>query len=85
MGRALAVLIWLLTFGSVALFLHNNWWFPAAASAHAPLIDQQFILTIIVVGVAFTAAQVGLGWAVWRYRDVADGARASYSHGNNRL
>jgi cytochrome c oxidase subunit 2 len=85
MGRALAVLIWLLTFGSVALFLHDKWWFPAAASAHAPLIDQQFILTIIVVGVAFTAAQLGLGWAVWRYRDVGDGTRASYSHGSNRL
>jgi cytochrome c oxidase subunit 2 len=37
------------------------------------------------VGVAFAAAQIGLGWVVWKYRDTASAARATYSHGNNRL
>lgn len=85
MGRALAVLIWIITLASVALFVSGKWWFPEGISAHAPAIDNQFMITILVVGISFTLAQVGLGWAVWRYGDRADGGRAVYSHGNNRL
>ncbi|HEY0004434.1 MAG TPA: cytochrome c oxidase subunit II transmembrane domain-containing protein [Pyrinomonadaceae bacterium] len=85
MGRALAVLIWLLTLGSVWLFLSGKWWFPPSITEHGPAVDRQFLITIIVVGIAFTAAQVGLGYMVWRYRETAGGERALYSHGNNRL
>lgn len=85
MGRALAVFIWVMTILSVWMFLDGRWWFPASISEHGPAYDQQFILTIIVVGVAFAAAQVALGYAVWRFRDTGDGTRAVYSHGNNRL
>jgi cytochrome c oxidase subunit 2 len=85
MGRALAVLIWLLTLGSIWLFVNGRWWFPPAITAHGPAYDRQFMLTIIVVGIAFTAAQVGLGIALWRYSAKPDGTRAVYSHGNNRL
>ena len=28
MGRALAVIIWILTLGSVSLFFVKKWWFP---------------------------------------------------------
>ena len=35
--------------------------------------------------VAFTAAQVGLGYVVWKYRDRGPGDRAVYTHGSNRL
>jgi cytochrome c oxidase subunit 2 len=48
-------------------------------------VDRQFLITIVVVGISFAAAQIGLGWAVWKYRDTADQQRATYSHGNNRL
>src|SRR6185295_18112016 len=65
MGRVLAVIIWILTLGSVLLFFVKKWWFPTAISEHAPALDRQFMLTIIVVGIAFTAAQVGLGYMVW--------------------
>ncbi len=87
MGRALAILIWLLTLGSVWLFVNGRWWFPAAISEHGPAYDRQFMLTIIVVGVAFAAAQIGLGIALWRYGSKSRGGeqRAVYSHGNNRL
>lgn len=85
MGRALAVIIWILTLGSVSLFFVKKWWFPTAISSHAAALDQQFLLTIIVVGVAFTAAQVGLGYMVWKYRDRGQSERALYSHGSNRL
>ncbi|HEU4768227.1 MAG TPA: cytochrome c oxidase subunit II [Pyrinomonadaceae bacterium] len=86
MGRVLAVIIWLITLLSVALFFNDKWWFPDPISAHAPAYDRQFLITIIVVGLSFTAAQVGLGWAVWKFRDTGKpGDRAVYSHGSNRL
>jgi len=84
MGRALAVIIWIITIASVVLFLSKKWWFPPAISEHAPALDRQFLITIIIVGIAFTAAQIGLGWMVWKYRDSVSG-RATYSHGSNRL
>jgi cytochrome c oxidase subunit 2 len=44
------------------------------------------MITIIVVGISFTAAQIALGWAVWKFRDTGKpGDRAVYSHGSNRL
>jgi cytochrome c oxidase subunit 2 len=85
MGRALAVFLWVMTGLSVWMFMSGRWWFPASISEHGPAYDQQFLLTIIVVGVAFAAAQVALGFAVWRYGDTGGGARAVYSHGNNRM
>lgn len=86
MGRVLAVIIWVLTLLSVLLFVCGKWWFPAAISEHAPALDRQFMITILVVGISFTAAQIGLGWMVWKYRDTGKpGDRAVYSHGSNKL
>ena len=85
MGRVLAVIIWLLTLGSVSLFFVKKWWFPTGISEHAPALDRQFMLTIIVVGLAFTAAQVGLGYMVWKYRDTGNRDRATYTHGSSKL
>ncbi|HEX8503263.1 MAG TPA: cytochrome c oxidase subunit II [Pyrinomonadaceae bacterium] len=85
MGRALAVFLWVMTGLSVWMFLSGRWWFPASISEHGPAYDRQFILTIVVVGVAFVSAQVALGYAVWRFRDTGGGTRAVYSHGNNRM
>ncbi len=86
MGRALAVIIWIITLLSVVLFVSKKWWFPEAISEHAPALDRQFLITILVVGISFTAAQVALGWAVWKFRDTGKpGDRAVYSHGSNRL
>jgi cytochrome c oxidase subunit 2 len=85
MGRALAVIIWILTLGSVSLFFVRQWWFPTAISSHAVALDRQFLLTIIVVGIAFTIAQVGLGYMVWKYRERPINDRAVYTHGSNRL
>jgi cytochrome c oxidase subunit 2 len=86
MGRVLAVIIWLLTLLSVALFVSKKWWFPPSISEHGPALDRQFLITILVVGVSFTAAQIGLGYMVWKYRDTGKpGDRALYTHGSNRL
>lgn len=85
MGRALAVIIWILTLLSVSLFFVNKWWFPKAISSHAAALDRQFLITITVVGLAFTAAQIGLGYMVWKYREDATRSRAVYTHGSSRL
>ena len=85
MGRALAVIIWILTFLSVLIFACKKWWFPAAISNHAQALNRQFMITIMVVGFAFTAAQIGLGYMLWKYRDTNNGTRAVYSHGSNKL
>jgi cytochrome c oxidase subunit II len=86
MGRVLAVIIWIITLLSVLLFVAGKWWFPEAISEHAPALDRQFLITILVVGISFTAAQIGLGWMVWKYRDTGSKSdRAVYSHGSNRL
>jgi cytochrome c oxidase subunit 2 len=85
MGRALAVLIWILALGSVLLIGSGRWWFPPTITEHGPAVDRQFLITMIVVGISFVAAQIGLGYMVWRYRETAGGERALYSHGNNRL
>src|SRR6267143_6282757 len=85
MGRLLGIAIWIITVASVWMFVSGRWWFPEAISEHGPRVDSQFMITIIVVGVAFAAAQIGLGWVVWKYRDTTNTARATYSHGNNRL
>src|SRR5262252_1639204 len=85
MGRLLGIAIWIITLASVVMFVSRHWWFPQSISEHGPLVDQQFAITILVCGIAFTAAQIGLGWAVWKYRDSASQQRATYSHGNNRL
>jgi len=85
MGRVLGLAIWIITIASVAMFVTKHWWFPESITEHGPLVDHQFMITIIVCGIAFAAAQVGLGWVVWKYRDSSAATRATYSHGNNRL
>jgi len=85
MGRVLGLVIWLITLASVGMFVSKHWWFPESISEHGGAVDRQFNITILVVGISFAAAQVGLGWVVWKYRDSSAATRATYSHGNNRL
>ena len=86
MGRLMAVLLFLITAASVWLFVNGRWWFPPGITEHTPAYDGQFMLTIVIVGISFVAAQLGLAYAVWRYGSKGDRReRAAYSHGNNRL
>jgi cytochrome c oxidase subunit II len=84
MGRALAILIWLITLFAVVLFSGKHGWFPEDISEHGPAIDAQFMRTLVVVAIAFIASQVALGWYVWRYRDTGKG-EVVYTHGNAKL
>ena len=80
----LAITIWLITLVSVVLTVGKYWWFPELASEHGAALDRQFMLTLVVTGIIFVLAQVGLGYLIVRYKD-RPGRTADYSHGNDKL
>jgi cytochrome c oxidase subunit 2 len=91
MGKITGALMFILAIGSLLLFMGQKlifgsvlWWFPVGISEHAAAIDAQFGRTLVVVGIAFTAAQVALGYAVMKFGRKGD-ARAVYTHGSNKL
>ena len=85
MGLALLVIIWLITLISTYFFAAKTWWLPHGVSTAAPWIDHQFALTYVIMGAIFVAAQLSLGYLVWKYRDHAKASAAKYVHGNTRL
>ena len=85
MGLALLVLIWLITLVSTYFFVAKTWWLPAGASAAAGWIDHQFALTYVIMGIVFVAAQLSLGYIVWRYRQTPKSPPVAYTHGNTTL
>jgi cytochrome c oxidase subunit II len=85
MGLALMFLIWLITLVSTYFFVAKTWWLPVGAAAAADFIDKQFALTFVLMGIVFLAAQLGLGYIVWKYRERPGAAPVSYSHGNTKL
>jgi len=85
MGLALLAIIWLITLVSTYFFAAKTWWLPHGASASAQWIDGQFALTYVLMGIVFLAAQLSLGWLVWRYRDEGPSRPVKYTHGNTKL
>jgi cytochrome c oxidase subunit 2 len=85
MGLALMVLIWLITLISTYFFVAKTWWLPVGAAASAGFIDRQFTFTFIIMGIVFLAAQLGLGYIVWRYKQTPSSPPVAYSHGNTTL
>src|SRR5256885_3484463 len=85
MGLVLLVVIWLITLISTYFFVAKTWWLPVGASAAAGWIDHQFALTFVIMGVVFLAAQLGLGYIVWKYRETPGSPAVSYSHGNTTM
>jgi cytochrome c oxidase subunit 2 len=85
MGLALLAVIWIITLVSTYFFVAQTWWLPVGAAEAAGFIDHQFSLTYVLMGVVFLAAQLGLGYIAWRYRDHPSAQPAQYSHGNTKL
>lgn len=85
MGLALLAVVWLITLVSTYFFVAKTWWLPAGASAAAALVDRQFTVTFVMMGIVFVAAQFALGYVVWKYRETPSSAPVSYSHGNTTL
>ncbi|MCI0489065.1 MAG: cytochrome c oxidase subunit II [Blastocatellia bacterium] len=84
MGKLLGLFLFLLAVGTAILFLGGWWWFPESISEYGPLIDAQFNRTLVVVGVAFCAAQIALGYAIIRFGRKGN-ERAVYTHGSSKL
>jgi cytochrome c oxidase subunit 2 len=83
MALLLALVISLITLVSMYIFAAKIWWFPPLISEQRAAYDEQFMLTLVVTGIIFFFAQLGLCYAVFRYRD--QGGRAHYSHGNTKM
>lgn len=78
-AAALAVLVG----AAIYYFLSGRWAPPIAITPVAKGIDSEYRLTLIVTGVLFVLAQLGLAFAIFRYRD--RGKPARYSRGSNAL
>src|ERR1700752_2666250 len=56
---------------------------PPPISEVARAVDEQYKLTLWVTAVVFVLSQLGIAYAVWRFRD--HGQRAHFSRGNNTM
>ena len=83
MALTLALVIGLITLGSIYIFAAKIWWFPPIITEQGVAYDQHFMLTLVITGIIFFFAQLGLSYLIFRYRD--RGGRAHYSHGNTKL
>jgi cytochrome c oxidase subunit 2 len=79
----LALLLTLLVAATVYAFAAHIFPAPAPITSTAVLVDQQYARTLCVAGVVFVVAQLGLAFAVFRFRD--RGAPARFSRGNVAL
>jgi cytochrome c oxidase subunit 2 len=83
MAMALAIFITLMTVITVYIFMAKIWWFPPAITDIGHEIDDQFARTLLITGVVFVAAQLGLAYAIYRFRD--HGQKAVYFEGTNTM
>ena len=68
---------------TVYIFISRLWVAPPAITSFGHEIDHQYDLTLIVTGTVFILSQLGLAYAIFRFRD--RGQRAHYTHGNNTM
>src|ERR1017187_9214433 len=84
MAICLLLFFWAMASITVAIFIGKIWWLPELISVHGKAIDDQLVLTLIVAGVAFFLAQIGLGYAIWKFRG-RGAERAEHWHENPRM
>ena len=80
---AFALFLLFMTAATVYIFWAKIWWFPPAISAFGHEIDDQFTRTFVITGIVFVAAQLGLAYAIFKFRD--QGQKATYFEGNNTM
>ena len=76
----LALLLTLLVLATVYAFAAHLFPPPPPITSIAVLVDRQYYLTLYVAGVVFVLSQLGLAYAVFRFRD--RGQRAHFTRGN---
>ena len=79
----LAVLLVIFVAATVYVVVARLYPAPPPISQDAVQVDHQYNLTLYVTGAAFVLAQLGLAWAVFRFRD--RGQKASHIRGNVAL
>jgi cytochrome c oxidase subunit 2 len=79
----MAIFLVLMTAITVYIFMAKVWWFPPAITDLGHEIDSQFMRTLLITGIVFVAAQIGLAIAVYRFRD--HGQKVTYFEGNNTM
>jgi cytochrome c oxidase subunit 2 len=80
---SLAAFLVIFTIATVYLFLAKIWWFPPAISEFGNQIDAQFHRTLVITGIVFVLAQLGLALVIFRSRD--HGQKASFFEGNSAM
>jgi cytochrome c oxidase subunit II len=79
----LALIIVAFTAITVYIFAAKVWWFPPAISDFGTQIDSQFHRTLVITGIVFILAQLGLAWVIFRYRD--QGRKVDFFEGNSPM
>jgi len=79
----LSLLIVTLVVVTVYIFISKMWVAPPAITSFGEEIDHQYDLTLAVTGTVFILSQLGLAYAIFRFRD--HGQKARYTHGNNMM
>lgn len=67
MGKLFAIILAFITLVSAAILAAHIWWLPTDISASGGAVDRLMEGTIISSGLLFVAAQLTLGFFVWRY------------------
>jgi cytochrome c oxidase subunit 2 len=79
----LACFLFLLVIATVYIFIARPWPPPPPITSIGAQVDQQYNLTLCVTGAVFILSQIGLGYAVFRFRD--RGQRARFIRGSKIL
>jgi cytochrome c oxidase subunit II len=79
----LSLLIAIMVAATVYVFAANLYPAPPPITANGVLIDRQYDLTLYMTAVVFILSQLGLAYAIFRFRD--RGQRATFTRGNNTL
>jgi cytochrome c oxidase subunit 2 len=81
-GTAVSLALFLIVLVAATVYIFAAHLFPAPPpiTSAALLVDHQYNLTLYAVGAAFVLAQLGLAYAVFRFRD--RGQRAHFTRGS---
>ncbi|HXW17558.1 MAG TPA: hypothetical protein VEJ39_04610 [Candidatus Acidoferrales bacterium] len=79
----LSLLIAIMVAATVYVFAANLYPAPPSITANGVLIDRQYDLTLYMTAVVFILSQLGLAYAIFRFRD--HGQRATFTRGSNTL
>ena len=67
MAKLLAVTLVLIAIASAVPIIRHTWVPPQDISTHGALIDEQMADTMVEAGVSFLAAQILLGFFIWKF------------------